>query len=331
VVGAGPTSVDFTDALHGWIATGNLGLSDSDPTIVRTSDGGTNWVRTPVPNLAAQSIDWQTERSFGGLVGIHFANAERGWYFQSGIGWQTNDGGTKWATLHLPVHGALVALTSSGRDVWALVDGCPIGAVSCPQDLAKGSLYHAISAPTLTWHRVEGTLPAGIGSLYPRGAHSVIVGLGYENYRRSMNGGSQGQPNVGCESVGPLRAGRLGGICGAGGGGDASVSTVAVSDDNGATWKTLAGGPPSSKFIGALETDGADAIFYVTGGQTLWRTTTSQPAWRSVLQVPYGSTDEIYPVALSGSHGYALISGGQDAHWFETNDDGVTWEPVTLP
>jgi hypothetical protein len=97
------------------------------------------------------------------------------------------------------------------------------------------------------------------------------------------------------------------------------------------TWRTLLGGPPSSQFIGTLTTNGANTIFYVTGGQTLWRTTTSQPRWQSVLQVPAGSTDEIDPVYVDGSHGYALVSNGFDAHWFETTNDGVSWEAATLP
>jgi len=67
------------------------------------------------------------------------------------------------------------------------------------------------------------------------------------------------------------------------------------------------------------------------GGQTLWRTTTAQPEWQPVLHVPTGSTDEIHPIYVSGSHGYALVTNGIDAHWFETHDAGVSWKPATLP
>jgi hypothetical protein len=121
----------------------------------------------------------------------------------------------------------------------------------------------------------------------------------------------------------------LAGICDVGG--DASVSRLAVSNDHGNTWQPLVGGPPSSQYGGPLTTNGADAVFYVTGGQTLWRTSTSQPSWSTVLQAPQGSTDEIYPIYVYGGHGLALVSNGLDAHWFETSDGGVTWEPVTLP
>ncbi len=330
-VGAGPTAIDFSDPSHGWIANGNLGLATRNPTIVRTTDGGQSWERTSVPNLAAQSIEWQTDRDFGALVGIHFSTPARGWFFQAGIGWQTNDAGKRWTLLHFPVDGALVALTSSGEDVWALVDTCPIGAVSCPQNMAKGTLYHATSAQTLRWRRVGGSILAGIGVLYPGAGHSVLVALGSFTYHRSVGSGSAGSSSNDCESIGPLNGGELAGVCGGGGGGNASVSTIAVSNDHGDTWRHLVDGPPSTEFIGTLTTNGADAVFYVTGGQNLWRTGTSEPGWQPVLEASAGSTDEIYPVYVTGAHGYALVSDGLDVHWFETTDGGVSWESVVLP
>ncbi len=331
-IGRGPTAVDFTDPDHGWIASGgSVGLHRYNPTIVRTTDGGLTWERTPVPDLEAQSIGYDTQRSFGALVGIHFANPVRGWFFQAGIGWQTNNGGRSWTKVRVPVAGSVVALTSSGDDVWALVDKCPIGVVSCPQSMAKGSLYHAYSARILSWRHVGGAMAGGIGALYPAADHGVVVALGPFNYQRSVGLGRRSMLPTGCESVGPLRGGDLAGVCGGGGGGDASTSSVAVSDTRGTTWHTLVDGPPSNFFIGPLTTNGADAIFYVTGGQTLWRTTTAQPEWQPVLHVPAGSTDAIYPIYVSGSLGYALVTNGLEVHWFETHDAGVSWKPATLP
>jgi hypothetical protein len=339
VVGRGPTALDFTDPLHGWIASGNGALGN--PTIVRTTDGGQSWERVPVPNLAARSVAPSTRYEFGDLVGIHFADPLRGWFLQAGIGWQTNDGGVRWTKMQFPVDGALVALTSSGDDVWALLDTCPVSAVSCSSQLrtnpsgaeqnAKGSLYHASLAGSLRWHRVGGSLAAGFGALYPTAGHSVLVALGAETYRRSVASAAPVAPTTGCQAIGTLAGGGLAGICDVGGGGNASVSRLAVSNDHGITWQPLVRGPPSSQYEGTLATNGTDAVFYVTGGQTLWRTGTSQPGWSLVLQVPQGSTDEIYPVYVYGRHGLALVSNGQDAHWFETSDGGVTWEPVTLP
>jgi hypothetical protein len=75
VVGRGPTAIDFSDPDDGWIASGGVGLPTGNPTIVHTTDGGQSWERTPVPNLAAQAVNWQTNRAFGGLVGIHFKPA----------------------------------------------------------------------------------------------------------------------------------------------------------------------------------------------------------------------------------------------------------------
>lgn len=332
VVGRGPTAIDFSDRSHGWIASGgNLGPQTFNPSIVRTADGGQSWQRTPVPNLAAQSIDPATNYALGGLVGIHFANPERGWFLQGGIGWQTNNAGTSWTKMNLPVDGGLVALVSAGNDVWALIDTCPIHAVSCPQNVAKGGLFHATSAPVLKWQRVGGALPAGVGALYPTARKSVVVAFGNVHYARTLGKVSAGSLTSSCGLIGGLNGGKVAGVCDSGGGGNASASNIAVSDDGGATWKTLIDGPPSTQWVGSSTTDGDDAVLYVTGGQTLWRTSASKPGWRAVLEAQVGSADEIYPVYFTGIHGYALISSGLDAHWFETNDGGLDWEPVRLP
>jgi hypothetical protein len=332
VIGRGPTDIDFSDPQHGWIASGgNLGLETYNPTVLRTTDAGATWIRTPVPNLAAQAVDWQTNQALGGVVGVHFATPKRGWFYQDGISWQTNDAATRWTRMSFPDQGGVVALTSLGDDVWALVDSCPIHAVSCPQDLAMGTLYHAVSAQSLRWHSAGGTLPGGFGELYPGAAHGVIVALGSSVYRRSGSNQSSETETATCEPVGSFGGGSLAGVCGGSGGGNASLSAIGVSGDGGATWHTLVAGPPSTRYVGSLSTDGSNTIFYVTGGQTLWRTNMADTQWRPVLQVSAGSTDEIYPVFVNGSHGYALESDGQIPHWFMTNDDGVTWQPTTLP
>jgi hypothetical protein len=328
VVGRGPTAIDFSDSLHGWIASGGVGLPTGNPTIVRTTDGGLTWERTSVPNLSAQAINSVTDRAFGGLVGIHFSSALTGWFFQSGIGWQTNDGGSRWDTMHFPVSGSLVALTSWSHDVWALVDSCPISATSCAQALGKGTLFHAPLAPTLRWHQVGRSVAAGTGTLYASERQRVLVSVGPFNYRRSVGGRSAGSVSTGCESEGPLSGGRLAGLCGGADGGDPAV---AISDDDGSTWHRIANGPPPSRYYGwSLTTNGVNTIFYVTGEQTLWRLTAGS-RWQNVLQAPSGSDDLIAPIYVTGTHGYALVSNGLPGQWYETKDDGLHWEPVATP
>lgn len=327
VVGRGPTAIDFSDPNNGWIASGGVGLPLDNPTIMHTTDGGQTWRRTSVPNLAAQPIDWQTNRAFGGLVGIHFVDPLRGWFFQSGIAWQTNDGGSRWNKVQFPLNGALVALTTLDGDVWALVDFCPVHAVSCQQIFGKGALYHATSAPTLRWHRVGSSLPAGDGELYPSADHAVVVSLGRHIFRRSIGNRSR-STSTNCESEGALSGGRLAGLCSGTGVGDAAV---AISGDAGSTWHHLANGPPPSRYFGwLLTTNGVNTIFYVTGEQTLWRLTAGS-MWQKVLHAPSGSDDLIAPVYVSGTHGYALVSNGLRGQWYETKDDGLNWEPVALP
>ena len=329
VVGRGPTSVDFTDPTHGWIASGNVAVPLGNPTIVRTTNGGETWQPTPVPNLATQRVNSATRFALGGLVSIHFADSARGWFSQAGIVWQTNDGGMKWTRTPFPVAGAVVALTTSGADVWALRDTCPVGAASCPQTKARGILFHATSAASLTWRRIGGSLPGGLGTLFPAADHRVEIALGPSTYFRSVDG-SASVGATGCQTIGSLSGGALAGVCGGAGGGDASVSTIAVSKDHATTWQSLIGGPPSNQFMGTLTTNGSGAVFYVTGGQTLWRTSASRPGWSAVLEAPPGSSDELYPVVVNGARGLVLLSDGLDAHWFRTIDGGVTWEPVKL-
>jgi hypothetical protein len=339
IVGRGATAIDFTDVEHGWIASGG-GLSSQgvmiNPTIVATTDAGTTWTRTPVPNVAAHTVNPAVYRSFGGLVGIHFTNPDRGWYFQAGLGWQTNDSGATWSTMHVPDDGALVALTSSGDDVWALVDVCSVGVVSCPQAAGRAVLYHADDAKRLSWTRVGAPLSlgtAGFATLYPIADRGVAIALGYGTITRELgrSPGKNEPEGTGCAPVGALAEGELAGICGAGGGGNASLSQISVSDDHGALWKPVLGGPPSSQFVGELSTNGTDAVFYVTGGQTLWRTSTSDVGWTAVLRVPSDSTDEIAPVYVRAAFGLALVSTGLDANWFESHDGGVTWQAISLP
>jgi hypothetical protein len=339
IVGRGATAIDFSNVEHGWIATGG-GLSPQgvmiNPTIVVTTDGGTSWTRTRVPNVASRTVNPAVYRSFGGLVGIHFTDPDRGWYFQAGLGWQTNNRGATWSTMHVPDGGALVALTSSGGDVWALVDVCSVGVVSCPQAAGRAVLYHAVDADRLSWTRVGAPLPlgtAGFATLYPIADRGVAIALGYGTITRRL-GRSPGRnepEGAGCAPVGALADGELAGICGAGGGGNASLSQISVSDDHGALWKPVLGGPPSSQFVGELSTNGEDAVFYVTGGQTLWRTSTSDVGWTAVLRVPSNSTDEIAPVYVRGAFGLALVSMGLDANWFESHDGGVTWQAISMP
>ena len=189
---------------------------------------------------------------FGGLVGIHFATPLRGWYYQVGLGWQTNNGGVTWKSMQFPVTGSLVALSSSGNDAWALIDVCPIGALSCPQAMGRATLFHAVMANHMSWKRVGKPLPAGTyggGTLYPNAeGHSVVISLGYQTYVRSLQS-ARSVPSIGCGPVGVLSDGSLAGICGGGGGGDASVSKIAVSADSGASWHPLVDGPPSASSL----------------------------------------------------------------------------------
>jgi hypothetical protein len=135
-----------------------------------------------------------------------------------------------------------------------------------------------------------------------------------------------------CEPIGPLTPGRLVGICDEGGGGNASTVSFATSTDQGRNWVHLVGGPPSDGWSGPMVTNGDGALFYVTGGTTLWRLDGAGRTWAQVLHTTPNTTDEFYPMYFAGdSLGFVGENGSSGVHLLETRDAGLTWSAVPLP
>lgn len=64
-----------------------------------------------------------------------------------------------------------------------------------------------------------------------------------------------------------------------------------------------------AELVGGVTTNGDGVIWFVVGGDTLWRTTTAGAPWRLVYRTLAGTTDNLYPVLFaSRSDGFMAES-----------------------
>jgi hypothetical protein len=322
-IGNGPTDIDFLDGNHGWIATGcNSFCYESNPHIVRTTNGGHTWSDVLPPNMAGVVASGSVWFQYGGVVKVRFTSATRGWYLQAGELWSTNDGGRQWSLSHLG--GIVTTLASSGNRVWALVDSC--GAFTC----ASFHLFYR-SASDSTWQR--STMPLSAGSGQDSGSrldafdHTAYIAIPGHTYSAQTTGPFR-PVDSSCKPVGSLMQGSLVGLCF--GGDTASANRFAISTNEGQRWSHLIDGPPSIGWSGAITTNGHGALFYITGGAELWRWDTTNRSWSEVLHTTPGSTDEMYPIYFTNAEtGFVGEDGSTGVHLLETHDAGMTWAQVT--
>jgi photosystem II stability/assembly factor-like uncharacterized protein len=266
----------------------------------------------------------------GGKIEVRFLNRQRGWYLQAGQLWTTGDGGSRWSLTKTT--GLVTDLTIAGDSAWILTTHCP-----SPVQLSCSNLKLSRWTPAAqTWMSVTKTLSSGRASptnitLTPAGSSVFISARGGE-YRVAANG-TVTSVSTACGPIRGLTADQLVGICNVGD--DASLVKFAVSADHGRHWTPTVGGPPyipeRTDWSGATLTNGAGTIWYVVGGATLWRTTTSGKAWVRVYQTPAASTDELYPLLFaSQSTGYMGESGSTGNRLLKTTDGGLTWKTVSV-
>jgi photosystem II stability/assembly factor-like uncharacterized protein len=329
----GATSIYFASSERGWIATGCSAFClASRPALVTTDDGGRIWRQLATPNIGSVPSSGVIWFYLGGKIEVRFLNRQRGWYLQAGQLWTTGDGGSTWSLARTT--GLVTDLTTAGDSAWILVTHCP-----SPVQLSCSNLQ--LSRWTLTdqaWMPVTKTFSSGRASptditLTPAGT-SVYISARGGGYRVATSGVVT-SVNAACSPIRGLTGDQLVGICHVGDAGDASVVTFAVSADHGRHWTSTVGGPPHSpgrvEWSGAALTNGTGTIWYVVGGATLWRTTTSRKAWARVYQTPAGSTDELYPLLFaSQSTGYMAESGSTGTRLLKTTDGGLTWNPVPV-
>jgi photosystem II stability/assembly factor-like uncharacterized protein len=281
------------------------------------------------PDMAAAPVAGSTWYQYGGVVVVRFVSLTQGWYLDAGELWSTDNGGATWRLIHLG--GVVSTMTTSDDGVWALVDDCP-GDALLP--CTPFHLYHrSIADPH--WQHSPTTLFPGngefSGSTLVADGDTAFVSVPGHVFSASPNGAIVAVDST-CEPIGPLTPGRLVGICDEGGGGNASTVSFATSTDQGRNWVHLVGGPPSDGWSGPMVTNGDGALFYVTGGTTLWRLDGAGRTWAQVLHTTPNTTDEFYPMYFAGdSLGFVGENGSSGVHLLETRDAGLTWSAVPLP
>jgi hypothetical protein len=322
----GVTSINFIDPDHGWIANCCSRVS-ANPVIVRTDDGGRTWQKMRVPDVADTTISGSVQRIYGAVIEVRFLNPKVGWYLQGGDLWNTANGGTTWKLTGFT--GVVRDIETSGDNAWALVNDCPTDSI---KTCTYFRIYHRTSDDP-TWRSLSKALSAGASNgavLVAHGNTASVYSAG-GLYSATGNGALLAVDQA-CEPVGTLTPGKLVGICDDHGGGNASLTSFDVSSDGGRHWDPFVDGPPSQGWEGARTTNGAGALFYVTGGTTLWRTDSVSRNWTPVFQTIPNSTDEIYPLYFADTNdGFMFESGSSGVHLLASHDAGLTWNAVTLP
>ena len=324
MIGEGPTSFDFIDPRHGWIATGCSNYCfDAGPVIVRTDDAGRTWQRVHGPDVSAAAVAGSVWYQYGGVVNVRFHGTMEGWYLQAGALWSTVDGGATWQMDHL--NGVVKTITTSDDGVWALVDSCPGGVLlDCP---SFHVYFRAFSGPT--WQRFPRTFSPGSGvdsgsGLVAEGA-AVFVSVPGRMFKVAPNG-SVAAVDARCQPVGALTQGRIVGLCNLGPG------MFGISSDEGRHWGHFVG-LPSHQYASAVTSNGSRALFYVAFGTTMWRLDVASRAWIAVLPSSTTAVNAFYaPLYFADANsGYVLESDSSGTHVLATHDAGMTWNTVPLP
>jgi photosystem II stability/assembly factor-like uncharacterized protein len=143
--------VFFINSSHGWLLT----ATQSDITVLRTSNQGSTWIPSILPPLPA------TEPPYGGEATLDFVSLEVGWVslrlesssnVSRGALYGTKDGGVTWTLLSVPI----------GEPVRFLDEGTGWTAGG-----AAGDEFYVTQDGGNTWERESVTPPAILDGRYP--------------------------------------------------------------------------------------------------------------------------------------------------------------------
>ncbi len=310
VTSAGALSATWVSPTHGWVLE-RTGQIDT------TTDGGTTW--SPVGQLGNHDPDTK----------IRFADAERGFAYNSRSFFGTTDGGAQWTALHAPFSDVLDLEITRGVAY----------AVAFPPNGAAPREFGLWSAPIGTQIWAEHSLALGIAGggdpseqLVFAGGHGWVLDV----MRTVIAGGrlSPGSdwakwnpPCLGVEGPAYLAASTSSDVVadcdeGVWGGNYPKVTaTVYFSHDGGLTFQRhLAPG-----FGAVASPSPTTAVIATTSG--LKRTTDGGVTWLSVLggSQGFGASDIGF---TTGTQGFVIFENGP---MFMTYDAGATWQRARLP
>jgi photosystem II stability/assembly factor-like uncharacterized protein len=273
--------------------------------IVRTEDGGRNFLGIPAPRTS------QVDQ-------LRFAGPSDGFAYGPQL-WTTHDGGASWAPVHLG--GQVADLEASGAYVYAIVH--PAGGPGRLERSPIGSDRWSV-------------LPAAgnaYGGLWVQGAEVLLESASNTSQRLivSHDGGRSFTshpvpPAVACSFQAPQPP-VVWEDCATG-----MLSGRWISADGGAGYRAAGGSAPSQ--LPALPNSAAfaaaSATTAVTGLKRLYRTEDAGRTWQPVRGAPtldwsyLGFTDPTHGVAIGTPQGYSR------AQLYYTTDGGVSWRLIPV-
>jgi photosystem II stability/assembly factor-like uncharacterized protein len=319
--------LSFGDALHGW-ALGTVSKGQRNyMMLARTTDGGATWHYLPFqnPSLANATADaWH----------ISLENATTGWLYGNQL-YRTDDGGQTWTLGSLQ---SVIALASSGRSVWAVIN--PLCLLStCAANLEVST------DGGVTWNSIPGSM-VGVEAQIVRVSPNVgwilswqaVEGRAPSGLTVTHDGGVTWQtlttPCAPATSFSDRMAAiddmTIWVVCGSQPGAGEQEKQLITSTDGGRHWN-FPPNPPLGGYVGNLAlsapTSGV-AGWLAMGRGPLYMTTDGGRTWspadlRGAEVGPAGS-GEIEVVFTDPLHGWAATS----TEIFRTSDGGRQWTGV---
>jgi hypothetical protein len=291
--------------------------------IVRTTDGGSDFVGVPSPPVSASDV-----------TQLRFADSLDGYAFDPEL-WSTTNGGTNWARITTP--GGVTELEAADGEVYALA--CAKGSARCQSmDLLRSQVGSS------EWQKVSTPTPVGYDAQFALSGPNlyVLTGAGHSVLMYSDDKGASFTkrvdtctPSLSC-SVTPAADGTptLWGASPTG-----TEARAWVSSNGGTTWHVAS--PPTAGFPNSLGLTAASSSValawpgqQVSGGlpAALDRTTNAGKSYSAVMSSSWrvlwaGFGDPVRAYALAGASETGTTG---PTHLFESNDGGSSWSEVAI-
>lgn len=342
--GFSPVSVTFPSAETGWVLGTITAGTVVKLAVVRTTDGGITWTRSPAPDVTFDS-------GARDLAMIRFADSKNGWItapvtttpsgpLPSTL-WSTHDGGASWQQVAVPDGGYVTALEVSDG-VFQLAELATTGSG------ATAVFLYSSAAASDSWVRSAASLPIGAGpvasaqlTLQGGGGWAIEVDRTVGAGARLASGAwepwtppctdANGSASIAASSTTEVVALCHEGVWGPPPAGTTPGPWLFVSSDGGSHFSAVGAIPTTAAVAGAysLATPPGEPQVVVVGGSGLVVTFDGGHSWKTV----YGaSAGQVRVVAFTtATQGVAIVTGGTKVSTLlMTRDGGGTWNPLDL-
>jgi putative cell wall-binding protein/photosystem II stability/assembly factor-like uncharacterized protein len=330
-----PASVTFVSASDGWVLGTAPCSSAVCTSIVRTTDGGRNWVGIPAPEEQLGQAGGADGNQ--GLAGLRFADGNDGYAFGDDL-WVTHDGGGTWSRASLPGTGSTYVGDLAAYNGYVYLLLLPSTSSTAAAQLYRSPVGDENWTSLLTVPSAE---PAGIGLVVH--GDSVWVDSPGANltatlYRSTDDGTTWADSNAPCPgalAVGPSPSYVALG-CATDPGAGQATKHVYISTDGGQTFTRTASDPSRAgvSVLLAVAQQGELVMASASGASFLYATFDGGSSWQSVLDSTTGGqawhdlgfTTPQQGVAVEGT---PSVSGQPSQLWM-TRDGGRSWQPIVF-